>query len=55
MSIQLNLTRKQTNEMKELFVKDKNHYKFIPHSTPFDYLSGKLKKSDPIEFYKLQF
>ncbi len=53
--ISLKLTRKQTNEMKELFAKDKNHYKFIPHSTPFDFLSNKLRKNDPIQFYKLNF
>ena len=53
--ISLKLTRKQTNEMKELFVKDKNHYKHIPHSTPFDFLSNKLRKKDPIQFYELNF
>lgn len=53
--ISLKLTRKQTNEAKELFAKDKNHYKFIPHSTPFDFLSNKLRKNDPIQFYKLNF
>lgn len=53
--ISLKLTRKQTNEMKELFAKDKNHYKFIPHSTTFDFLSNKLRKNDPIQFYKLNF
>lgn len=40
----LKLSRKQTNEMKELYANDKNHYKFIPHSTPFDYLDTKLRK-----------
>ena len=53
--ISLKLTRKQTNEMKELFAKDKNHYKFIPHSTTFDFLSNKPRKNDPIQFYKLNF
>ena len=53
--ISLKLTRKQTNEMKELFAKDKNHYKYIPHSTPFDFLSNKLRKNDPIQFYELYF
>lgn len=53
--ISLKLTRKQTNEMKELFAKDKNHYKFISHSTPFDFLSTKLRKKDPIQFYELNF
>lgn len=53
--ISLKLTRKQTNEMKELFAKDKNHYKFISHSTPFDFLSNKLRKKDSIQFYELNF
>lgn len=53
--IRLKLTRKQTNEMKKLFIEDKNHYKFIPHSTPFDYLPKELKKFDPIQFYELRF
>lgn len=51
----LKLTRKQTNEMKELFTKDKNHYKLIPHSTPFDFLSDKVRKEDPVQFYELHF
>ena len=54
-SISLKLTRKQTNEMKELFIKEKNHYKHIPHGTPFDFLSNKLRKKDPVQFYELNF
>lgn len=53
--ISLKLSRKQTNEMKELYLKEKNHYKFIPHSTPFDFLDTKLRKHDPIHFYELHF
>lgn len=53
-SIELNLTRKQTNEVKEL-LKDKNHYRFIPNDTKFDYLPSKSRKSDPTKFYKLSF
>ena len=53
--ISLKLSRKQTNEMKERYIKDKNHYKFIPHSTPFDYLDIKLRKSDPLQYYELDF
>lgn len=41
--------------MKELYLKEKNHYKFIPHSTPFDFLDTKLRKHDPIHFYELHF
>lgn len=53
--ISLKLSRKQTNEMKELYLKEKNHYKLIPHSTPFDFLDTKLRKQDPIHFYELHF
>jgi hypothetical protein len=52
--ISLKLTRKQTNEIKEL-LKDKNHYRFIASSTPFDYLPQKLRKYDPVRFYELSF
>lgn len=48
----LNLTRRQTKETKELF-KEKNRYRFIPTSTPFDYLPTGRRKKDPIEFYEL--
>ena len=52
--ISLKLTRKQTNDIKEL-LKDKNHYRFIPSTTPFDYLPQKSRKHDPIRFYELNF
>ncbi|MBO4498207.1 MAG: IS4 family transposase [Lachnospiraceae bacterium] len=51
--IELNLTRKQTNEVKEL-LKDKNKYKCIS-DVPFDYLPDKSRKSDPTRFYTLSF
>ena len=53
--INLKLTRKQTKEMKDLFLTDRNHYKLIPHSTPFDYLPLKLKKADEVKFFELNF
>jgi hypothetical protein len=53
-NIQLKLTRKQTNETKELF-KDKNHYKFLPTKSTFDYLPVKNKKAEPVKFYELNF
>lgn len=53
-NIQLKLTRKQTNETKEL-LKDKNHYKFIPASSTFDYLPVKNKKAELAKFYELDF
>lgn len=53
-NIQLKLTRKQTNETKELF-KDKNHYKFLSTKATFDYLPVKNKKAEPVKFYELNF
>lgn len=52
--IDLKLTRKQTNEMKEL-LKDKNHYRNISHSRAFDYLPSKCRKSDHTVMYALPF
>lgn len=52
--ISLKLTRRQTRETKAL-LKDKNHYRFIPSTTAFDYLAQKPRKHDPIEFYPLGF
>jgi hypothetical protein len=52
--INLKLTRKQTKEVKEL-IKDKNHYKFVPHTTRLDYLPEKSKKSVPMDYYELSF
>lgn len=52
--ISLKLTRKQTNETKELF-KDKNHYKLIPANTTFDYLPAKNRKNEPTKYYDLRF
>ena len=40
--------------MKNL-LKDKNHYRFIPGTTPFDYLPQKSRKYDPVTFYELRF
>lgn len=50
----LNLVRKQTNKIKEL-LKDKNKYRFVPHSASFDYLPDKTRKADPVTFYELKF
>ena len=52
--ISLKLTRKQTNETKEL-CKDTNNYRFIASKTTFDYLPIKQKKKDPVRFYELNF
>lgn len=52
--IELNLARKQSNAMKELF-KDRNHYRFVPHNSRFDYLPARSRKSDPDIFYCMKF
>lgn len=52
--ISLKLTRKKTNEVKELF-KDKNHYRSISSTQPFDYLPLKNKKAESVKFYELHF
>lgn len=52
--IDLNLTRKQTNEMKNLF-QMKNKYRRIPHNRTFDYLPSTSKKSDETVLYNLPF
>lgn len=52
--INLNLTRKQSNETKKLF-KDKNHYRFLPTNVNFDYLPAKSTYKAPATFYNLHF
>jgi len=52
--IDLNLTHKQTNEMKKLFQK-KNAFRRIAHNKTFDYLPTKSKKSDAAVLYHLPF
>lgn len=52
--ISLKLTRKKTNEVKEL-LKDKNHYRMVSSTQPFDYLPLKNKKTEPTQFYELNF
>ena len=52
--ISLNLTVKQTNEMKAL-LKDKNHFKYISSSARFDFLPRHSRKHDPVVFYNLSF
>ena len=52
--IHLKFTRKQTKEVKML-LKDRNHYRYIAVSSPFDYLPSKSRKSDALLFYELRF
>ena len=53
-SIELNLTRKQTNAVKKL-IKDRNRYRYVAYSTPFDFLPARSRKYDPDVFYLLKF
>ncbi len=53
-NIQLKLTKKNTKETKEL-LKDKNHYRFLPATSTFDYLPVKNKKAEPAKYYELNF
>ena len=53
-SFELNITRKQTNDVKTL-LKNKNSYRFIPSNCRFDYLPQKSRKADSTLFYKLKF
>lgn len=52
--VSLKLTRKQTKETKEL-LKKRNQYRFIPSTTPFDYLPQKSKKHEQAKYYELGF
>ena len=52
--ITLSLTRKQSNEVKQL-LKDRNHYKLVPHTSRFDFLPERSRKHDPNVFYPLSF
>lgn len=52
-SVRLLITRKNTKEIKEL-CKDKNRYRYIPTTTPFDYLPAS-KYKEPAQFYGLKF
>ena len=54
MPVSLYLTRKQTNEIKEL-LNNRNSYRFIPSSSTFDFLPIKNHKSIPVPPYVLSF
>lgn len=53
-NVSLKLTRKKTNAVKEL-LKDKNHYRMVSSTQPFDFLPLKNKKAEPTRFYELNF
>ena len=54
MKVDLALTRKQSNEIKQL-CKDKNRYRFLPANTTFDYLPKKSGYREKAVFYRLSF
>ena len=54
MKVDLALTRKQSNETKQL-CKDKNRYRFLPANVTFDYLPKKSGYRDEAVFYRLSF
>ena len=54
LAFSLSLTRKQTNEMKQL-LKDRNAYRFVPSSHTFDYLPARNSKGIPVPPYVLSF
>ncbi len=51
----LNICRKQTNDMKELYRDFPNQYHFLPHNASFDFLPNSSQKCEPISFYDLHF
>lgn len=53
-SISMNLIRRHNKETKAL-CKDRNHYKFLPATSTFDYLPSKSRKADPTLSYNLRF
>ena len=52
--VDLQLTRKQTNEAKAL-LKLKNQYRFVPATSVFDFLPVKNRKKEPMLCYSLPF
>lgn len=48
-SIDLNLTRKQTNE-----IKSNPFFQYLPHNVNFDFLPSSCKRSEPTIFYTLR-
>lgn len=52
--VNLSLTRRKNKDTKEL-LKEKNCYRYIPSKVNFDYLPVKIKRSNPVEFFTLNF
>ena len=51
----LTLSRKQTNQLKKLYLNCPNDYHFIPHNSTFDFLPETSRKHAPVELYQLPF
>lgn len=54
-SFELNLTRKQSNDVKALCASDPNHFRFLPSNSSFDFLPAVSRKRDPFHCYTLRF
>lgn len=52
---QLKLCRKQTKETKELYHNCPNDYRFVPHTSTFDFLPQTSRKHDTMQVYDLSF
>ncbi|WP_310750906.1 transposase [Ruminococcus sp.] len=54
LSVSLTLTNKQSKLTKSL-CKDRNHFRFVPSSSTFDFLPVKSKYAEPPSFFNLAF
>lgn len=52
--VDLSITRRKNRETKER-LKNRNQCRYIPNKVTFDYLSREFKRSDPTEFFTLNF
>ena len=55
LQLDLNLTRRTTNEVKRLCAEKPNHYRWLPSKVNFDFLPTKWDRNDPITFFNLKF
>ena len=54
LSVNLSITRRKNKETRALLT-NKNQYRYIPSKVRFDYLSTEFKRTDPTEFFTLNF
>lgn len=52
--VQLSLCRRQTKQVRSL-LQNRNRFRFISKTSPFDYLPTENRKHDPVLFYDLSF